>query len=290
MGASPRELPRVNGFLLANLTRPPPTLTLALSRTEREYAPPSQPRGIVGRMPAATQQAILDALGLSAMTSQAQRAWDWAEKAVVEFLGYTPCQAQYTKYVPMDESNVNTNDPVYVLNSSASRAVPGFDFSARVIQLRDLPVRSIVSIFEDATGYFGQEPNSFGPNTQLVQGSDFFLKMDTDGLSWNGQVVRRAFWFPMTIGSVKITYVAGFTDNELQTTYSCFGEAVCIAAQYRYLQMKAVSLGQFPDIASEGLGGGASATYREAVTYGEAIPDRACDLIVGYRSYVNERL
>lgn len=241
-------------------------------------------------MPAATQQAILDALGLSSMTAQAQRAWTWAEGAVVEFLGYNPCQAQYTKYVPQEEGNQQTNDPVYVLDSSASRAVPGFYYNPRIIQLRDLPVRSIVSIFEDATGYFGQEPNSFPANTQLVQGSDFFLKMDTDGLSWNGQVVRRAFWFPMTIGSVKITYVAGFTDGELETTYSCFGEAVCIAAQYRYLQMKAVSLGQFPDIKSEGLGGGANAQYADAFTYGEAIPDRACDLLMGYRSFANEAL
>jgi hypothetical protein len=190
----------------------------------------------------------------------------------------------------MDEGNMQTNDPTYVLDSSASRAVPGFYFSPRIIALKQTPVRSITEVREDPTGYFGQVSGGFGNNTVLVGGSDYFLKMDEDGISWSGQLVRRAFWFPMTIGSVKVTYVAGFTDAELASRFNCFAEAVCIAAQYRYLQMKGVSLGQFPDIAAEGLGGGASATYREAFTYGEKIPDRACDLISGYVGYGNEAL
>lgn len=242
-------------------------------------------------MSIATQQNILDALGLSAMTNQAQDSWNWAETAVLEYLGLVGIeQTTYVEYYPQDEGNMQTNDPTYVLDSAASRAVPGFYYSPRIIQLRNTPVRSITEVREDATGYFGQEPGSFGPNTVLISGSDYFLKLDSAGISWSGHLVRRAFWFPMTIGSVMVTYVAGLTAAELAGRYQCLADAVCISAADKYLRMKAVAGGQFPSIRSEGLGGGASTTYADCHTYGEAIPDDACDILVGYRSFAEERL
>lgn len=235
-------------------------------------------------MPAATQQMILDALGLSSMNSQAQRAWDWSERAVCNYLRWGwICEQSVTEYLPLTQQSPLINDPYYVVDSGYQRAVPANYYDSNILQLRHVPVRSVAELIEDWTGFFGQMSGSFPSSGTLHQGPDFFLKNEEDGLCWSGQLVRRSFWFPNVPGSIKVTYTAGFTDAELQAQYLCFGEAVSIAAQYRYLRMKAVSLGQFPDVASESLGGGASASYRDAFTFGEAIPDAACALLLPYR-------
>ena len=225
-------------------------------------------------------------LGLSAMNALATLVQGLAEQHVKDFLGVQEIEQQtWVEYYPLDQGATGVSDPHYVVDSAHQRAVPGLYFAPNTIQLRNLPVRSITEVREDATGYFGQGPGSFGPQTVLQAGGDYFLKQEQPGLSWSGHLVRRSFWFPATLGSVKVTYVAGFTPQELSGRWQAFKAAVLETAADLYLRGKAISLGQKPGVTAENLGGGASASYVNERLSGLPIPDAAAEMLQPYVNY-----
>ncbi|HJT31870.1 MAG TPA: hypothetical protein VJ783_07430 [Pirellulales bacterium] len=225
-------------------------------------------------------------LGLASMTALATQVQALAEEHVKDFLGWQEVEQQtWVEYYPREQGATNTNDPHYIVASNHQRAVPGFYFAPNIIQLQQLPVRSITEVREDATGYFGQVAGSFGSNTVLQQGSDYFLKTEQGGIAWSGQLVRRAFWFPATMGSVMVTYVAGFTVAELSGRWQVFKTAVLETAGDLYLRAKAFSMGHKPDIASEADGGGVSASYVYNRLAGVPVPDAVADMLQPYVNY-----
>lgn len=225
-------------------------------------------------------------LGLASMTALATQVQALAEEHVKDFLGWQEVEQQtWVEYYPREQGAANTNDPHYIVASNHQRAVPGFYFAPNIIQLQQLPVRSITELREDATGYFGQVAGSFGSNTILQQGSDYFLKTEQTGIAWSGQLVRRAFWFPATMGSVMVTYVAGFTAAELSGRWQVFKTAVLETAGDLYLRAKALSMGHKPDIASEADGGGVSASYLYNRLAGVSLPDAVADMLQPYVNY-----
>lgn len=231
-------------------------------------------------------------LGLSTMTTLAAQVQALAEQHVKDFLGWGEVEQQtWIEYYPREQGATNTNDPHYIVASNHQRAIPGFYFAPNVIQLQQLPVRSITEVREDATGYFGQQPNSFGSNTILQQGSDYFLKVENPAIyggqpiSWSGHLVRRAFWFPGTVGSVMVTYVAGFTAGELSGRWQVFKTAVLETAADLYLRAKALSIGHKPDIASESDGGGVSASYVYNRLANTPVPDVVAAMLQPYMNY-----
>lgn len=225
-------------------------------------------------------------LGLASMTALATQVQALAEEHVKDFLGWQEVEQQtWVEYYPREQGAANTNDPHYIVASNHQRAVPGFYFAPNIIQLQQLPVRSITEVREDATGYFGQVAGSFGSNTILQQGGDYFLKTEQSGIAWSGQLVRRAFWFPATMGSVMVTYVAGFTAAELSGRWQVFKTAVLETAGDLYLRAKALSMGHKPDITSEADGGGVSASYVYNRLAGVSLPDAVADMLQPYVNY-----
>lgn len=225
-------------------------------------------------------------LGLSAMNALATLVQGLAEQHVKDFLGVQELEQQtWVEYHPLDQGATGDADPHYIIDSSHRRAVPGLYLAPNSIQLRNLPVRSITEVREDATGYFGQTPGSFGPTTILQAGGDYFLKQEQAGLSWSGHLVRRSFWFPATLGSVMVTYVAGFTALELAGRWQVFKTAVLETAADLYLRGKAISLGERPGVAAESLGGGASASYVNERLAGAPVPDPVADMLQPYVYY-----
>ena len=225
-------------------------------------------------------------LGLASMTALATQVQALAEEHVKDFLGWQEVEQQtWVEYYPREQGATNTNDPHYVVASNHQRAVPGFYYAPNIIQLQQLPVRSITEVREDATGYFGQVAGAFGSNTVLQQGSDYFLKTEQGGIAWSGQLVRRAFWFPATIGSVMVTYVAGFTAAELSGRWQVFKTAVLETAGDLYMRAKALSMGHKPDITSEADGGGVSASYINNRLAGVSVPDAVADMLQPYVNY-----
>ncbi len=233
-----------------------------------------------------TSSDIQTYLGLASMTALATQVQALAEAHVKDFLGWQEVEQQtWVEYYPREQGATNTNDPHYIVASNHQRAVPGFYFAPNIIQLQQLPVRSITEVREDATGYFGQVAGSFGSNTLLQQGSDYFLKTEQGGIAWSGQLIRRAFWFPATIGSVMVTYVAGFTAAELSGRWQVFKTAVLETAGDLYLRAKALSMGHKPDIDSEADGGGVSASYVNNRLAGVSVPDAVADMLQPYVNY-----
>ena len=112
--------------------------------------------------------------------------------------------------------------------------------SQRALVLRNRPVLSIESIYEDYKGYSGYAPDCFGPETLLTSGHHYTLDVDTGTTtSKSGLVIRIGgvwmevgrVYFPgklsaeigPTFGNLKITYTAGFDVIPSEIEY-----AVCL--------------------------------------------------------------
>ncbi len=239
-----------------------------------------------------TTSDVQNYLGLAAMNALGTLVQTLAEAHVKDHLGVQELEQSampsggWLEYYPLDYAPVNQpGDPQYIVDSAHQRAVPGFYLAPNIIQLRQLPVRSISEVREDATGYFGQVAGSFGAGTILVAGSDYYLKQQQTGLSWNGHLVRRSFWFPAIAGSVKVNYVAGFTAAELAGRFSVFKTACLETIGDLYLRAKALAGGQKADLAGEGIGGGVSMTYFQNNLSGLSVPDRAAELLQPFVNY-----
>lgn len=225
-------------------------------------------------MTVAAQSDILTVFGLSAINNLAQWAWTQAEQHVKDFLGWQEIEQQtWVEYYPREPGIAQVNDPHYVLASDRQTAIPQSYLAPDLVQLQQLPVRSITEVREDPTGYFGQVEGAFGDGSILTAGTNYYLKTEQDGICWTGHLIRRGYLFPATMGSLKVTYVAGFTAAELSGRWSVFKTAVVETAADLYLRGKAIAGGQFPGIASEGLGGGATVSYVNEHLCGLEVPD-----------------
>lgn len=263
---------------------------LALAGGSLIIWPSPQTLNVAG-MPVISPQEAQDWLGLTTLDSLAKSLMQRAEQHVCDFLGWEfICQQTIQEFLPLDQATPFIQDPVYTVNSGYNRAVPANYYSANVLQLRHVPLRpqaNNITVYEDWTGYFGQMPGSFAAPA-LEFGVDYFLKVEEPAqngnlpLCWSGQLVRRTFWWPNIPGSIKISYVAGFSDGELAGRYSVFKTACLETLADLYLRAKAVGLGHFSDIKSESDGGGVSVTYADKVLAVE-IPDSAALALDKYR-------
>jgi hypothetical protein len=85
----------------------------------------------------------------------------------------------------------------------------------RALQLTELPVRSITSLYEDSGAYGGQAPGAFAAESLLVEGTDFYRDLDRSGLCKSGLLWKVAGGWSSEPRSIKVTYVAGYTADEL---------------------------------------------------------------------------
>lgn len=225
-------------------------------------------------------------LGISAMDSLATAVQQLAENHVKDHLGWQEIeQTTFTEYYPLDTGEPYNGDPTYVVNSAHTEAVPGQWRAGHTLQLRNIPVRSVTNVWEDMTGYFGQGVNAFSAPA-LTSGSDYYVKMERDGICWSGNLVRRSFWFPNAPGSIKVEYVSGFTAAELSTgRWNIFKTAVLETLSDLYMRGKALSIGHMSNIASESDGGGVSVSYYKNRLGGCTVPDIVADMLSPYVFY-----
>jgi len=126
-----------------------------------------------------------------------------------------------------------------------------FDGTAlRDIVLRQRPVTSIVSVYIDQTGYYGQSSDPFPATTLLEAGRDYALVLDDSGTTANisrSGLLRRIgpgdanFYSPFNsntlsagtrgatwmrgLGNVKVTYVAGWPTVPAAIRQACISLA-----------------------------------------------------------------
>lgn len=175
-------------------------------------------------MPILAFSDVLTALGISDTVTDKQRSliqmiMPLAEGAVRDYIKYDPCYKLHTEYYPeRDIFNGDLGSDLY-LDKIGDRAVVMAEGElSPVIQLAHLPVREMVSVYEDPGARGGQGSDDFASGTQLISGSDFQLDYLRDGYSQSGFLFRIGKGWSGRRRSVKVIYYAGYTDAELDGT------------------------------------------------------------------------
>lgn len=228
----------------------------------------------------ADESMVLLEVGLSSSANEEEKALvraalAYAQGNVIKYLRYDPVQKVRTEYYPlMTASTLDargrwevTDTHAYYLRTDAA--------SSRVMQLRHLPIRATdaeaanpLDVRVTSDGRFGTQAGSFGPGDQKTEGTDYWPAYDgTDstGIAYcrDGQVHSVGIW-PVSPGSIKVTYVAGYTQSEFSGSDSVLDASpiqfVCIREAARYLKdaltkKKSSTLGWIPGtLVSEKLG------------------------------------
>lgn len=118
-----------------------------------------------------------------------------AESRVRQWIGSSITQATYTHFLPIANAHLG---------------------STYVLRLPEFPARSITNIWVDLGAMAGQATgDTFTSDALLTAGDDYALDMNESGLAWFGHVLRKGTKWSTDPGSIKVTYVAGWSDDEL---------------------------------------------------------------------------
>lgn len=162
----------------------------------------------------------------------------WTESQARKWVGHGISQNTYTaEYHRRDrldsfdsiENLEVIGDSVYLDSHSPA--------DGHILKLDNAFVRSITEVRMDPAGNFGFTSGSFGSSTVLVEGTDYFLELDSTGLSKSGRLIRNNAAWPNRPGSVKVTYVAGFSAAELNADYSFVKEALLLEMRSKFNAM-----------------------------------------------------
>lgn len=166
---------------------------------------------------------ILTFLGKAATAIDAERGLltmlqPMVEAAVKREIGYSIEQATYTHYLPRAGTFQDVDeDLVYSDISGETVEVTALGGIQQLgsVTVPELPLRSVTSLYEDASAYSGQGSGDFGSSTLKTQGTDYWFVLDESGLCRDGKIRRLNGYWPSRAGTVKVTYVAGYTQAEL---------------------------------------------------------------------------
>jgi len=140
--------------------------------------------------------------------------------------------------VPVNVSVAGASDCYYARKLTEYYNGPGM---AELV-LRERPVQSIVSVYEDETGAWNQNAGAFATATLLVEGTDYGLDLKNDAISLSGILMRlNGVWENVTgrgagllsaeplpgRGNLKVTYIAGYgqpPDDVVLAINSMIGE------------------------------------------------------------------
>jgi len=169
---------------------------------------------------------VLLELGLSTTVTPAERAVvltaiNYAEGAVRRYLRYDPAWLSRTEFYPVmdfNQRNVDTSDAVWESSETEAYLRRLSSAATNQLQVRHLPIRSMTSLRVDYDGRFGTRVGSFAVATEKTEGEDYWPNYDSVDSDGNGVcmdgIIKSIGGWPTTPGSVRITYVAGYTDEE----------------------------------------------------------------------------
>jgi len=167
---------------------------------------------------------ILLQMGLAASVTEteraiAQEALRVATAAVKRFLRYDPVQATHTEFYPQNDFRRGGRIAIWEVSDTQAYTRELSEFVSNEIQVKHLPIRSITSLKVDYDGRAGTRAGSFGAGTAKVEGTDFWPNYDSEDSAGvkvcKDGIIRSLGAWPDVAGSVKIVYVAGYSDAEL---------------------------------------------------------------------------
>lgn len=172
-------------------------------------------------------------LGLGASATDAQiglieMLMPGVDDLIKSFLGWNVIQATYTHLLPDIDmfdiyyGNLDLGVPFDANGSRISYAFPG---NPQILQVPEIPLRSVTSLYADYSSAGGQGPADFPAGSLLAEGTDYYIDFDavTDptpnarkGVGWTGHIRRwiGSVW-PARQRTAMVTYVAGVTPDEL---------------------------------------------------------------------------
>jgi hypothetical protein len=127
-------------------------------------------------------------------------------------------QATYTEYLPSSNAkSPNWNEGVGGWERFGNQAiqVPQSDY---LLQLTNVPVRTVTSVYQTTLGYSGYGPEPFDASHLLTPGTHYWVDEKQPGISYSGLMGRLNGAWPYVARSVKVTYVAGYSEAELNGT------------------------------------------------------------------------
>lgn len=194
----------------------------------------------------ATRAEILTLLGKAASLSAADAALltmlhPLVESSVKNYLESDVGYAQHVEYLPIGQS-INERDEVqepYLRGNTVtfSSVPPGSD----TLQLKHTPVYLTgIEIREDVGAFAGQASSSFGSDTILTLGDDYYLDVDdpTTGISRTGIVFRFGRW-PTEPRCVKATYYGGLSHSKLNNAWGDIKLATAMSVAHVFQLCKA---------------------------------------------------
>jgi hypothetical protein len=149
-----------------------------------------------------------------------------AEGAVQAHLGYNVVQAPYVEFHPDGDLAEVVLDPFADFGATAfTPDVPATNEpSLGVILLKNMPVKAVTEVRVSTTGY-GQATNF--PPASVLDPTSYRVR-------GRRELVSNAGTWPVTGGSVMVTYTAGYTAQELLGVASPIRQAVLDTAKFRW--------------------------------------------------------
>lgn len=195
------------------------------------------------------------------------------ESSIKKYCRWGLTETTYTSYLPLNPNVMGAHVPTAELYSN--RYVPGG--SRNRLQLPTMYVTSITNIWEDTEALAGYGASDFGSEELLVAGTDYFLEKDQgSSYSWSGGVIRVGRAWSSIPGTIKATYVSGFTNTDLQGAQNGLRLATIRECADHYVRLKRMQ-GAF----ITGVGTGADTT-------GLVSRERLGDYEVGFRDPLSE--
>jgi hypothetical protein len=186
------------------------------------------------------------------------------DSAIKAFLGYQVVQATYNHIVPdVDMFVVNQNDlglPVDVIVNRIAYAFPG---PPVILQLPEIPVRSISTFAMDYAALGGQQATDFAAATDITQGTQYYIDYDCpdpgqtvpykSGVCWTGHLRAWIGVFSGRQRTMQVTYTAGFSPDELDGKVQ-LGYRNCVSIKYAAIQTAAAAFLQAKATQNNGIG------------------------------------
>lgn len=210
----------------------------------------------------------------------------WSERLVKDYVGYNIEQATFTHDFPIVTQAEPREELIQGWEIVGNRAVAYGPYveASRVLQLRELPVRSITSVNEDTA-----EPPTFGSST-LLTSTDYRLDTESSSLSWSGFLYRVGSSWSKKPRTIRVVYVGGLTATELENDYPEFKMATLLTVIKSFNELKsqqgyAAGTGSAGPVQAESLAdwsityGGNSSTNLFGMTY--KLPMEAARILEG---------
>lgn len=167
---------------------------------------------------------VLLELGLHASATEQERALvatsiASAEASIIQYLRYDPVKQSRTEFYPRQDYDYQTAGHVWEATSLVAYQRHVAQAVTQELQMKHMPIRSVASLFIDYDGKSGAKSGSFPSESEKAEGVDFWpnydgLDSDENKLCHDG-ILRSVGMWPTSPGTVKVTYTAGYSNEEL---------------------------------------------------------------------------